>query len=352
MKLIGHLASFLSYAIFGLNIVMCKDIANSDVLTPYALFFLRALGATVLFWLTSLFVRNRRQTKNNGACLDCRGAKEEGVANRRQTKNNGACSDCRGAKEEGVANEHVTHRDMLLIIVASFLGLLMPQMTFLIAIRESSSIDTSLVSTLAPIFTMFFAAYFIKEPITWKKILGVIISFVGVVFIILNSLHFHQGGTSSQTSVTGFVLLFLNCFTFALYLGAFRPLIARYSVVIFMRWMFLFTMLMSCPFCIGDTITFISSTLASAGSAQSPNLYWEISYVIVFATFVAYFLIPIGQKYIRPTLVSMYSYVQPIIAVVFSICLGLDTLTWTKCIAVVMIFLGVTIVNRSRTVIK
>ena len=32
--------------------------------------------------------------------------------------------------------------------------------------------------------------------------------------------------------------------------------------------------------------------------------------------------------------------------------LGLDTLTWTKCIAVVMIFLGVTIVNQSRTVIK
>ena len=311
MKLIGHLASFLSYAIFGLNIVMCKDIANSDVLTPYALFFLRALGATALFWLTSLFVRN----------------------------------------------EHVPRRDMLRIVVASFLGLMMPQMTFLIAIRESSSIDTSLVSTLSPIFTMFFAAYFIKEPITWKKIVGVLISFVGVVFIILNSLHFHGGGASSQTTVTGFVLLFLNCFTFALYLGAFRPLIARYSVVTFMRWMFLFTLLMSTPFCLGDTITFIShiSSLGPHHSSLDPHLsslLWEIAYVIVFATFVAYFLIPVGQKRIRPTLVSMYSYVQPVIAVVLSVCLGLDSLTWTKCIAVVMIFLGVAIVNSSRTVIK
>ena len=48
----------------------------------------------------------------------------------------------------------------------------------------------------------------------------------------------------------------------------------------------------------------------------------ELGFLIVFATFVSYFLIPLGQKTIRPTLVSMYSYIQPIIATVLGIILG------------------------------
>ena len=69
---------------------------------------------------------------------------------------------------------------------------------------------------------------------------------------------------------------------------------------------------------------------------------------IVFATFVSYFLIPFGQKRIRPTLVSMYSYIQPIIATVISIIIGMDILTWQKLLAAAMVFGGVIIVSRSR----
>ena len=74
----------------------------------------------------------------------------------------------------------------------------------------------------------------------------------------------------------------------------------------------------------------------------------ETLYVIFFATFVAYFLVPIGQKHIRPTLVSLYSYLQPIIAVVISICIGMDSLSWQKVIAIICVFSGVWIVSRSK----
>lgn len=296
-KVLGHIASFTSYAIFGINIVMCKDISNSDILSPFALFFLRAMGATLLFWISSFFVKQ----------------------------------------------EHFDRKDLLQIILASFIGLLIPQLTFLVGIRETSSIDTSLTGTLSPIFTMFFAAYFVKEPITWKKTLGVVISFVGIIILILNSLY-HVESSTNKTTLAGLILLFFNCFSFALYLGAFRPLITKYSVVNFMKWMFLATTIMSAPFCITDTVRFFSQLNANVHS-----LYWEIAFVVIFATFVAYFLIPIGQKYIRPTLVSMYSYVQPVIAVVISVCIGLDYLSLTKCLAIIMIFLGVAIVNRSRS---
>ncbi len=74
----------------------------------------------------------------------------------------------------------------------------------------------------------------------------------------------------------------------------------------------------------------------------------EIAFLVVFATFVSYFLIPIGQKRIRPTLVSLYTYLQPMIATVFSIIIGMDVLTWQKVVAIVLIFTGVGFVSKSR----
>jgi drug/metabolite transporter (DMT)-like permease len=78
------------------------------------------------------------------------------------------------------------------------------------------------------------------------------------------------------------------------------------------------------------------------------KVLWQVAYVVFFATFVAYFLIPVGQKRIRPTLVSMYNYVQPTIATIISIVIGLDHLTWKKLLAMVLVFSGVWIVNQSR----
>ena len=83
--------------------------------------------------------------------------------------------------------------------------------------------------------------------------------------------------------------------------------------------------------------------------AAVPSLVrWEIGYLVFFATFVAYFLIPLGQKHLRPTLVSMYSYLQPMIAAALSIAIGMDRFTWQKALAAVLVFGGVFLVSRSR----
>lgn len=289
----GHLSVAGAYTIFGLNLVFCKDIANSDVLSPMPLFTLRALGAAALFWLVSLFL----------------------------------------------PKEPVARADFGRIALASLVGLYIPQLTFLKAITVSATIDASVMHTLSPIFTMFFAFFFLKEPISWKKAAGVAVSFAGVLLLIFNS--FHAEGTVSKTSAAGFALLILNSLSFALYLGAFRQLIARYSVVTFMKWTFLFSLLLSLPFSCRELVT--------ADYAAIPrNVAGEIAFLIFFATFVAYFLIPYGQKRIRPTLVSMYSYLQPILATVISIFTGLDVLTWQKLAATLLVVGGVVLVNRSR----
>ena len=126
-----------------------------------------------------------------------------------------------------------------------------------------------------------------------------------------------------------------------MYLGIFKPLIAKYSVVTFMKWIFLFSTCMSAPLSIKG--------LAAVDWAGIPAAqYAELAYLIICATFISYFLTPVAQKRIRPTLVSMYSYVQPIIAIVVSIIIGMDVLTWQKVLATVMVFGGVVIVSFSK----
>jgi len=291
-KLKGHLSIATAYIIFGLNLVFCKDIANSETVSPYVLFTLRAIGASALFWLLSLFM----------------------------------------------PKERVDKADFLKIAAASLVGLFVPQMTFLMAITMTSAIDTAIIGTLGPIFTMFFAFFFLKEPITGKKAGGVALSFAGILLLIFNSVH---AGGAAVTSPWGIVLLLVNSLSFSLYLGLFRPVITKYNVVTFMKWSFLFSLVLSLPLSARGLVT--------TDYAQIPaDVRWEIGYLIFFATFVAYFLIPYGQKFIRPTLVSMYSYVQPIIAAVVSISVGMDSLTWQKVLATVLVVGGVVLVSRSR----
>ncbi|MDY3782912.1 MAG: DMT family transporter [Candidatus Cryptobacteroides sp.] len=291
-KLLGHLSTAAAYSIFGLNIVFCKDIANTHCVEPIVLFTLRSGGAALLFFLISVFL----------------------------------------------PMEKIERSDFVKIAGASVIGLFIPQVTFLVAISMATSIDTAIMSTLGPIFTMIFAFIFLGEPVTLRKAGGVALSFAGVIFLILNSVHL--GGASSSTPL-GIVLLLVNCLSFSLYLGLFRPVISKYSVVNFMKWSFLISAVLSLPFS-------MKGLLNTDFAAIPPKVCFEIGYLILCATCMAYFLIPFGQKRLRPTLVSMYTYLQPIIAAVVSISTGIDTLGWQKILATVLIISGVVLVSKSR----
>ncbi len=291
-QLKGHLSIAAAYTIFGLNVVLCKDIANSEAVSPFVLFTLRAIGASAVFWILSLFL----------------------------------------------PREKVQKRDLWKMALASFLGLFATQVTFLVGITMATAIDCAILGTLGPIFTMLFAFFFVGEPITGKKAGGVALSLSGVLFLIFHSVH---GGGASATTPLGLVMLLLNSLTFSMYLGIFRPLISRYSVVTFMKWAFLFSLLYSLPLSARGLLT--------TNYADVPvQVRWEIGYLIVFATVIAYYLIPYGQRYIRPTLVSMYNYLSPIIATIVSIWTGMDMITWQKVISAVAIVAGVILVSKSR----
>ena len=289
--LAGNLACFAAYAIFGFNIISCKNIAIDGNITPMALFCLRSFGATALFWIWSLFT---------------------------------------------APNDHIKKEDLGKVAVASFLGLFLTQISFLFAITQTTAIDASIMSTLSPIMTLIISALVIKEKITWSGVAGIALSLVGVFILIFNSVSIRSGADS--TSIWGILGMLVNTLSFASYVGIFKPVIKRYSVVTFMKWMFLFSSLMSLPFAFG---AFKASNLA----AVPTDIMLHVIYVVVAATFIAYFLIPFAQKRLRPVVVCMYSYVQPVIAMVIALALGLDQLTLLKVLASVLVFLGVGLVN-------
>ena len=292
--IIGHLACFIAYAIFGFNIIVCKDLTSGGIISPLAILCMRAIGAGSLFWLVSLFL----------------------------------------------PKEKIEKKDYIRIFAASMLGFFTCQITFLAGIPYITPMDCSILSAMSPIYTMVIAAIILKEPITLQKAGGVAISFAGIIYLIISKTG--NIGGPAETTLFGVLMIILNSLSFSMYLGIFKPLIGKYSVVTFMKWIFLFAFAVSFPFAGKEIVTLDWTSIPKIQLV-------ELSYLIVCATFITYFLIPVGQKRIRPTLVSMYSYVQPIIAIVISISLGMDTLTWQKVLAAFMVFGGVIIVSYSKS---
>ena len=290
----GHAAALIAYAIFGFNIIVCKDLTSGHLIPPLGIFTLRSLIAGALFWLVSAFL----------------------------------------------PKEKVDRKDFIKIFAASLLGFFTCQVTFLVGIPYITPMDCSILTAMSPIYTMAIAALVIKEPITWKKAGGVAISFAGIIYLIVSKAA-TPGGVTESTPF-GIFMIILNSLSFSMYLGIFKPLIAKYSAVTFMKWIFLFSACVATPFSVKG--------LTDVEWTAIPSIqYAELAYLIICATFITYFLIPVAQRRIRPTLVSMYSYVQPIIAIVISISIGTDVLTWQKVLAATMVFGGVIIVSYSRS---
>lgn len=292
--ILGHLAAAGAYTAFGFNILTCRAITVHGAISPMGLFTLRALGAALLFWIASAFM----------------------------------------------PKEKVERRDYIHIFIASMLGLFLNQVFFLQGVSNSTPFDCAIISSFTPIFTMFVAAVAIKEPITWRKVFGVIMSLLGIVTLIFNTSQASSG--TSETTSFGVIMLLCNGLCFALYLGIFRPLIVKYSVITFMKWIFLFSLLVSLPFSFDNLLTVNYMALPV-------DIILDILFTVIVSTFIAYIFIPVAQKNIRPTIISMYAYLQPMIAAAVGTYLGMNHFSWLRLICAVMVFAGVWVVQTSKS---
>ena len=131
-------------------------------------------------------------------------------------------------------------------------------------------------------------------------------------------------------------------FSYALYLSLFNKFIKQYSVFTVNKWMFLWATIILMPLVGPHTFTMVSGSL-------STQTLLETAYVVFFGTFVGYILIIKAQKVLRPTVVSVYNYVQPIVAVAVSVMTGIGIMKWSHALAIILVFSGVTLVTKSKS---
>ena len=289
--IIAHASMFLACAFWGLMAPLGKD-AMTHGIDGIGMVTFRVLGGACLFWLTSLFVKH----------------------------------------------EHVPKRDKLLFAGAGLFGLVFNQCCYTIGLSITSPINASIVTTSMPIFAMVLSALILKEPLTGKKACGVLMGCSGALILILTSA---QAVSDKVGDIRGDLLCLTAQFSFALYLALFNPLIKRYSVFTVNKWMFLWASLFITPF----TATHVAAIEWGRVPVQT---ILEVGYVVFFATYFSYILTMIGQRTLRPTVVSVYNYVQPIVSVTASIVLGISIMQWQQVVAVLLVFGGVWLVTKSR----
>lgn len=234
--------------------------------------------------------------------------------------------------------EYVNHRDMLKIFFASLFALVFNQGVFIFGLSMTSPIDASIVTTTLPIVTMIVAAIYLKEPVTNKKVLGIFVGAMGALFLIISS----QAGSNGNGSLIGDLLCLVAQISFSIYLTVFKGLSQQYSVVTINKWMFVYASICYIPFSYSDISTIQWATISTTAIVQ-------VLYVVLGGSFLAYLCIMTAQKLLRPTVVSMYNYMQPIVATIAAIIMGIGSFGWQKGVAIALVFLGVYIVTKSKS---
>ena len=221
--------------------------------------------------------------------------------------------------------EQVGHRDMVKIFFASLFALVFNQGIFIFGLSLTSPIDASIVTTTSPIITMIVAAIYLKEPVTNKKVLGIFIGAMGALILIWGDL-----------------LCMIAQLSFSIYLTVFKGLSQRYSAITINKWMFIYASICYIPFSYQDIASIKWDSISTAA-------IYQVLYVVLCGSFIAYICIMTAQKLMRPTVVSMYNYVQPIVASIAAILMGIGSFGWEKGVAIALVFLGVYFVTQSKS---
>lgn len=113
-----------------------------------------------------------------------------------------------------------------------------------------------------------------------------------------------------------------------------------------MKWIFSLSAFLVCPYWV------LSGTYLTEPILASPVIgrcITEIAFLIIFATIAVYILIPIGMRTVSAAVVSIYMNLQPIVASITAILIGMDVFTWDKPIALVFVLLGAYIVTSDKS---
>lgn len=280
-------AATLVSLIYGINYTVAKDVMPGYV-KPFAFIILRVGISTLLFWLCGLFI----------------------------------------------GKEKIAKADFPRIIAAAFFGVALNMLAFFEGLSLTSPIMASVLMVTTPLIVLLLSAIIMREKIAMPKALGIILGLAGTVLLIMYGKDITRGGSVAL----GNFLVFINAISYGFYLIMVKRLMDRYNAFAFIKWIYLFGFIMVLPFGWGQMG-------AIQWHAMPQFIYWEIAFVVVFTTFLAYLLNLLSMRQLKPTTVAVFIYLQPVFATVFAIAMGKDRLDWVKILSAGLIFAGVYLVT-------
>lgn len=288
-RTLALIAVSIATLIYGLNYTIAKEVMPIYI-QPFAFILIRVIGATAIFWLVSLFLKPEKIDKG----------------------------------------------DFKKIFVAAIFGIALNMLAFFKGLSLTTPISASVMMVMSPIMVLIFSSILIRKPIGKERVLGVFIGLLGTLLLIT------YGSSSSATATNsnwGNFLVFINATSYGLYLVLAKDLIKKYHPITFIKWFYLFGLILVTPF------GFVELTAVDWQKIPT-TIYWNIAYVIVFTTCVTYLFNLFGLSKLKPTTVSVFIYLQPVIATIYALLVGSDTLNLVKICATIFIFLGVYLVTK------
>ena len=279
----AHLGLILSYVIWAFNYPLYK-IVMPHYISPYAMTMLAVGVAALLAFGSMLFVPIRRQ-------------------------------------------------DILKLVAAAALMGIAKKLFLMVGIQHTSPIDASIIATLGPILVLVISVMFLVDRFTPMKVLGMALGLAGALVVILSG----SGMQAPSDKLGGDAVVLLAIVASSFSMVWLKELIMRYKPVTLLRWIYPVAAVMMLPIGLGPL-------LRTDFSAMPAHVAWIVAYVAVVPTFGPNYLLIYSLHYVKPTISSIYFYLEPVIATAISVAMHMDTLSWDRALASLAVFAGVLLV--------
>ena len=234
-----------------------------------------------------------------------------------------------------LVKEKVAKEDFPRLILSAVFGVGINMMMFFKGLSFTTPINASIIMVSNPIIVLLIAAIVLKEKITRRKLIGIIIGAVGAISLIAYG---KEVSLTGENVKLGNLMVLANAASYALYLVIVKPLMQKYHPITIAKWVFFFGFFIVLPFGYTEFMEISWTTMPT-------DMLLRVGYVILFTSVLAYLLNIYALKTISASTVSFYIYLQPLIATGASIYLGRETIMMHEILSAATIFIGVYLIN-------
>lgn len=230
----------------------------------------------------------------------------------------------------------VTRKQRIMLFCLGAFGLYGFMFCYLLGISKTTPVSSAIFNSMQPIWVFLISVFFLHEKATVMKIIGIALGFGGAMLCILT-----QGSDDlARDAFTGNLLCMISSFVFAVYLIVSKKLLEKVGVVTMMKYIFGGAAVSG--IIVSSVAGWDAPMFAEAWKGEWHWTAWAVlAFILIFPTYLSYFLVPVGLKYLKTTVVAIYSYLILVVTTVVSLSLGQDRFSWTQAVAIAMICISV-----------